>query len=255
MALRRGSSIPIWSVVRWAGHFTQAPWKETRTVPSFEPETAEVYELGFKWLSESGRVRLNGALFHTDYQDLQIEVNDGIAPVTRNAAEAEIDGLEVELTAIPAEGWLLQAGIGYLDAKYTSLNPSENFTTDLLSLSLDSKLVNTPEWSGNLGVQYALQVSGGGQVITRADWAYVDEHFKDALNFPQLRQDSYSLVDAYITYVGAQDNWEVSLFGKNLSDESYIVSGFANGLTQGRVSANLGRPREWGLSFKYRFGE
>ncbi len=101
----------------------------------------------------------------------------------------------------------------------------------------------------------ALQVSGGGQVITRADWAYVDEHFKDALNFPQLRQDSYSLVDAYITYVRAQDNWEVSLFGKNLTDESYIVSGFANGLTQGRVSANLGRPREWGLSFKYRFGE
>ncbi len=77
----------------------------------------------------------------------------------------------------------------------------------------------------------------------------------NALKFPQLRQDSYSLVDAYITYVGAQDNWEVSLFGKNLTDESYIVSGFANGLTQGRVSANLGRPREWGLSFKYRFGE
>jgi outer membrane receptor protein involved in Fe transport len=49
--------------------------------------------------------------------------------------------------------------------------------------------------------------------------------------------------------------WELSLFGKNLTDETYIVSGFANGLTQGQVSANLGRPREWGLSFKYRFGD
>jgi outer membrane receptor protein involved in Fe transport len=55
--------------------------------------------------------------------------------------------------------------------------------------------------------------------------------------------------------VSARGSWELSLFGKNLTDETYIVSGFANGLTQGRVSANLGRPREWGLSFRYRFGE
>ena len=238
-----------------SGGFVQRVFPPKSEVPSFEPETAEVYELGFKWLGVGGRVGLNGAIFHTDYQDLQIEVNDGIAPVTRNAAEADIDGFELELTAIPADGWLVQAGIGYLDAEYTSLDPSENFTTDLLSLTLDSKLVNTPEWSGNLGVQFALNFAGGGQVITRADLAYVDEHFKDALNFPQLRQDSYSLIDAYITYVSVQNNWEVSLFGKNLTDETYIVSGFANGLTQGRVTANLGRPREWGLSLVYRFGK
>ena len=189
-----------------SGGFVQRVFPPKTEVPSFEPETAGVYELGFKWLSESGRVRLNGALFHTDYEDLQIEVNDGIAPVTRNAASADIDGFELELTAIPADGWLVQAGIGYLDAEYTSLDPSENFTTDLLSLSLDSKLVNTPEWSGNLGVQYTLNFTGGGHLITRADLSYIDDHFKDALNFPQLHQDSYSLIDAYLTYVSAQDN-------------------------------------------------
>jgi iron complex outermembrane receptor protein len=69
-----------------------------------------------------------------------------------------------------------------------------------------------------------------------------------------LRQDSYGLVDAYLTYVSTAGSWELSLFGKNLTDERYIVSGFANGLTQGRATANLGRPREWGLSFKYLFG-
>ena len=237
-----------------SGGFVQRVFPPKTEVPSFEPETAKVYELGFKWLGAGGRVSLNGAVFHTDYEDLQIEVNDGIAPVTRNAAEAEIDGFELELMAIPGDGWLVQAGIGYLDAAYTSLNPSENFTTDLLSLSLQSKLVNTPEWSGNLGLQYAAHINGGGQVITRVDLAYVDDHFKDALNFPQLMQDSYSLVDAYITYVGAEEKWELSLFGKNLTDEEYIVSGFANGLTQGRVTANLGRPSEWGLSLLYRFG-
>ncbi len=238
-----------------SGGFVQRVFPPKSEVPFFKPETAAVYELGFKWSDTAGRVRLNGAIFHTDYQDLHIEVNDGIAPVTRNAAQADIDGFELELTAVPADGWLFQAGVGYLDAEYTSLNPSENFTTDLLSLNLDSQLVNTPEWSGNLGVQYALNFNDGGTLITRADLSYIDDHFKDALNFPQLQQDSYSLIDAYITYVSTQNDWEVSLFGKNLTDERYIVSGFANGLTQGRVTANLGRPREWGLSLKYRIGE
>jgi iron complex outermembrane receptor protein len=238
-----------------SGGFVQRVFPPKSEVPFFRPETARVYELGFKWSGAGERMRLNGAIFHTDYQDLQIEVNDGIAPVTRNAAEADIEGFELELTAIPADGWLIQAGVGYLDAEYTSLDPDENFTTDLLSLSLDSKLVNTPEWSGNLGVQYTLQFTGGSHLISRADLSYIDDHFKDALNFPQLHQDSYSLINAYITYVSDGNNWEVSLFGKNLTDEKYIVSGFANGLTQGRVTANLGRPREWGLALKYRFGE
>jgi iron complex outermembrane receptor protein len=237
-----------------SGGFVQRVFPPKIEVPSFEPETATVYELGFKWLGLNERLRFNGAVFHTDYEDLQIEVNDGIAPVTRNAAEADIEGFELELTALPAAGWLIQAGVGYLDAEYTRLDPSENFTTDLLALTEDSQLVNTPEWSTNLGLQYAFHLAGG-QVISRVDWSYLDAHYKSALNFPQLRQDSYSLVDAYLTYVSARGSWELSLFGKNLTDETYIVSGFANGLTQGRVSANLGRPREWGLSFKYRFGD
>jgi iron complex outermembrane receptor protein len=236
-----------------SGGFVQRVFPPKIEVPSFDPETAKVYEVGFKWRDANGRVTLNGAAFHTDYQDLQIEVNDGIAPVTRNAAEAEIEGFELELSAIPAAGWLLQAGIGYLDAKYTRLDPSQNFTTDLYSLTKDSKLVNTPEWSGHLGLQYTLNLSSG-QVITRADWSYTDDQYKDALNFPQLHQGSFSLLDAFITYVSAAGHWELSVFGKNLTDERYITSGHANGLTQGRVSANLGRPREWGLSFRYRFG-
>ena len=237
-----------------SGGFVQRVFPPKSEVPSFEPETATVYELGFKWMGADGRVVLNGAAFHTDYEDLQIEVNDGIAPVTRNAAQADIEGFELEMTALPAERWLIQAGIGYLNAEYTELDPNQNFTTDLRSLTLDSKLVNTPEWSTNLGVQYEWDLSAG-QLISRVDWHYMGDHYKDALNFPELKQEAFSLIDAFITYVSAQGNWEASLFGKNLTDEIYIVSGFANGLTQGRTTANLGRPREWGISFKYLFGE
>jgi iron complex outermembrane receptor protein len=70
-----------------------------------------------------------------------------------------------------------------------------------------------------------------------------------------LWQDDLHLLDVALTYVSAQENWEVSLFGKNVTDERYLVSGSANGLSQGRATAQVGRPDEWGLSFAYRFGE
>ena len=238
-----------------SGGFVQRVFPPKVEVPSFEPETAKVYELGFKWLGSNSRLRLNGAVFFTDYEDLQIEVNDGIAPVTRNAAEAEITGFELELTAVPGTNWLIQAGVGYLDAEYTQLDPSQNFTTDLRAITLDSELVNAPEWTTNVGIQYTATLGGGGQLIPRVDWAYTSEVFKDALNYPELRQDAYSLVNVYLTYIQPRGNWETALFATNLTDEEYITSGFANGLTQGRITANVARPRQWGLSLMYRFGE
>ena len=237
-----------------SGGFVQRVFPPKTEVPSFEPETAKVYELGFKWLGLDERVRLNGAAFFTDYENLQVEINDNIAPVTRNAAEAEISGFELELTAVPGTNWLIQAGIGYLDAEYTRLDPNQNFSADIRELTLDSELVNAPEWTGNLGVQYTATFGGGSQLIPRVDVAYTDDVFKDALNFPELKQDSYTLVDAYLTYITPQGSWEAALFGTNLTDEEYITSGFANGLTQGRITANVARPRQWGASLTYRFG-
>jgi iron complex outermembrane receptor protein len=237
-----------------SGGWVQRVFPPKTEVPSFEPETAKVYEFGFKWDGFDNRVRLNGAAFFTDYEDLQIEVNDGIAPVTRNAAEAEIQGFELELTAVPTEDWLIQLGVGYLDAEYTQLSAAENFVTDIVSLTLDSELLNAPELSTNVGVQYTLNLANGGRIIARGDWAYVDDHYKGALNFPELLQDSYSLFDAYVTYVSPGDSWELALFGQNLGNEDYIASGFANGLTQGKSQVSLGRPREFGASLSYRFG-
>ena len=214
---------------------------------------AKVYELGAKWDGE--RVRINGAWFFTDYEDLQIEVNDGIAPVTRNAAEAEIWGFELEVLAVPTDNLVLQGGLGYLDAEYTELDASENFSTDIISLTKDSELVNAPEWSYNVSGEYTFPFSNGSAVIARVDYAWVDDHFKGALNFPELKQESYGLWDAYLTWVGPHEVVEASVFVQNLTDETYIQSGFANALTQGKSPVSIARQRQWGASLRYRCGK
>ncbi|MDP6884421.1 MAG: hypothetical protein QF830_09805, partial [Rhodospirillales bacterium] len=81
------------------------------------------------------------------------------------------------------------------------------------------------------------------------------EVYEDAYNYPFLVQDDLHLLNASVNYVSASDQWELSLFGKNITDERYFVSGFTNGLVQQTGTVNLGRPFEWGLSFLYHFGE
>lgn len=238
-----------------SGGYVQRIFPPKSEVPSFDPETATMYEIGFKWTGFDNRLRVNAAGFHTDYDDLQIQINDGIAPVTRNAAAADIDGFEIEVTAMPTQEWLLQAGIGYLDAGYQELDPDENFVTDLHEITLDTKLVNAPKWSTTFGLQYMYQWPGAGQLIPRLDWAYRSAVYNDALNFPELRQEGFHLLDLALTYVSADGNWELSAFGKNVTNERYMTSGFANGLTQGYATAGVGRPAEWGMSVVYRFGD
>ena len=238
-----------------SGGFVQRVFPPRTEVPQFSPETAQMFEVGFKWTGLDNRVRINAAGFHTNYDDLQIQINDGIAPITRNAAAADIDGFEIELLAVPAEGWLVQAGVGYLDASYSKLDPNENFVTDLHEITLDTKLVNVPRWSTSFGLQYAHVFAGGSELVPRLDWSHRSAVYNDALNFPELRQEGYHLLDLALTWIGADGTWEFSAFGKNVTDERYIVSGFVNGLTQGYATAVLGRPAEWGASVMYRFGD
>ena len=236
-----------------SGGFSTRVFPPRTGVPEFKPETVKVYEIGVKWTGFDNRVRASASGFHTDYKDLQIQVTD-VAPVMRNAGDAKIDGFELELTAAPTPAWLIQGGVGYLDARYTKLDTDLNLVTDLILLSKDSKLPNAPEWSTTLGVQYTWNVpTFGGQLVPRLDWSYRTEVFNDALNFPELRQGAYSLVDLALTYVSEDAKWEVSVFGKNVTDEHYITAGFANILLGGWAAATLGRPGEYGASVSYHF--
>jgi iron complex outermembrane receptor protein len=216
---------------------------------SFEPETANTYEVGMKsaWLDNT--LRLNVAAFYTDYEDIQIIIRQGFAPITFNAGEAEISGFELESTWIPSSAWIIQAAVGYTDAEYTDLDES----VQTVGITEDHSLPQTPEWSGNLGVAYTAQISSW-TVTPRVDWVYTDEVYNNAVNTPQLRQDSYDIVNAAITVQSEDGAWELMLAGRNLNDETILVSGSSGYSTgSGYLTGTYAREREWSFSAKYSF--
>lgn len=215
----------------------------------FEPEQVKSYEVGFKSDWADGRVRLNGAMFFADYKDIQVTVFNGIVPEMRNAAEGEIKGLELEFTSLISDQLMFSANFGYLDAEYTKL--AKAGPGAVLEITKNHEFVNAPEWSGSLALEYT-QPLDIGELLMRVDYSYQDEVAKDAANTPELIQDSYGLLNANIVLTTTEGDWELSLFGRNLNDEEYLVNGVST-TSFGIVEGTWGRPREVGLSVKYSF--
>lgn len=237
-----------------SGGFNLRYVQPRQQVLSFDPEKLTSYEAGFKWEGLSNRVRLNGAVFYMEYNNIQVTTFESLgAPITDNAGEAELKGFELELTALVTPALQLTGGVGYLDAEYTSLNlPSGNFAVPEQIITLDSRLANAPEWQFTAAADYTLVLGGNGDVEFHVDWAYSDSLFNDAQNSIFLYQGSYHLINAAVTYVAPDDRWRLRLFVDNLTDKRYIVSGDSNyGL--GFHEANYNRPREWGASLRVNF--
>lgn len=211
---------------------------------SFQPEEAETLELGFKLDFES--VRINGAIFSTDYSDLQLINQEGITPITVNAGSSEISGYELELLARPTDALTIAAGYAYIDAEYKEITDPNATTT------VDFEFANTPKNSYNISADYAIDFEAGGDVKLHMDYSWKDDHYNDAENTELLRQKAFGLLGFSATYNAPSDDWSVITGVSNATDEIYLYSGFRQPGV-GFVEGSYSRGREVYLTASYRF--
>ena len=231
-----------------AGAFTQRVFPAKREAPVAGPEFVKVYEGGFKSTLMDNRMRLNGAVFFTDYTDMQVTSDESdsagtIGLSTVNAAEAEILGFELEMTMAPTPAALLQIGVGYLDAEYAKLDEGVAF-------DIDDDLINAPEWNINVAGQYEYSLGDMGSLTPRFDLSHTSKVANDDRNTPLLMQPAYTLVNLSLTWRDVNDLWSITAAGRNVADETYIITGFAN---DNGVEGVYGMPATWSVSLRRNF--
>tara|TARA_R110002110_G_scaffold413729_1_gene641639 strand:+ start:132565 stop:134352 length:1788 start_codon:yes stop_codon:yes gene_type:complete len=233
-----------------AGGFEQRLAQPVPQALTFEPEYADAYEIGFKSNLLDNTLRLNGAAFYTDYQDIQCAVVVGIAPTTINCGDAEIFGLELEGSWIPSAGWLLDFSAGYLDAQWASGTLTPLASTVGISESNDLAMI--PEFTSALGVSYDIDLGASGIIRPRVDWSYKSDIEKDAPNTPVLSQDAYHLVNIGVWWLPENEKYKLSLQARNITDEVYIMTGVSQP-DGGFTEAVYSRGFEWWASVEYNF--
>ena len=213
---------------------------------SFAEERAETYELGFK--SQWDTVRLNGAIFRTSYDDMQLTYRLGVVPLLFNAGESEIEGAELELTFAPG-ALLVEGSLGYLDNEFKEIAVVPGTTQ---TVGPNNRLPFTPEWQGNVGIGYEFAL-GAGTLTPRVNVSYTDEQFFDAANSVEVAQmEAVTVVNASLTL--ALSDWKIRAGVNNLSDEDYLVAGNSSLSTSaGYAEGIYARPRNWFISAEYDF--
>jgi iron complex outermembrane recepter protein len=208
-----------------------------------DPEIATNFELGLKsqWLDN--RLRLNASVFHMDYEDLQVFRLIGSLLVGANA-EATSQGLELEATALITDNWTLSGSYAYLDAEYDEYDDgTDDFSGNMLPRSSED--------SYSLRSSYLFNFNNGSLLDFVVSYAYQGDANWTPSNAVAADEDGYGLVDASLNWLSPNTNWEVSLWGKNLSDEEYRIHTILSNIS-GTVDL-WGPPRMWGVTVNYVF--
>jgi iron complex outermembrane recepter protein len=225
----------------------------------YAPEIVTDYEIGAKsdWFDR--RLRVNLAVYHSNYKDIQrsVYVNNSQSFVTevQNAASAKIDGAELEITARPFNALTLSASAAYTNPKYDTYTGFSQTGTPL-DLS-GNAFPNVSRWQTGLAGTYTLNDRVGALDFTigfsyRSTVDYQpDGH--DANSAPYTIQNGYGLLDARITQAITAANMKVSLWGKNIADRHYI-SGANDFSTQlGYAYVIPGLPATYGVEIEKKF--
>ena len=214
---------------------------------ALDTDTVDNYELGWKVDLLDGRMRFNGSVFYIEIEDLQTSIFDpSISNLffSANAANAEVKGIEGELTWAPenVEGLTLSGGISFLDTEITDvLIPTDDVVEG-------DDLAFAPEFKGNLQARYQWDLSDGMQAHVMGNAAYSDKSYTDIITINRLELDSWFLLGA--TAGVSTEEWTAEVYADNLTDESAELSG-GFGYDVERIT--VARPLTIGVRFSLNF--
>jgi iron complex outermembrane receptor protein len=204
----------------------------------FDDEEATNFELGGKFLLAGGAMELNGALFFTEYDDLQISIFDGILGFNvGNAASAEIQGLEMDLRWAATDNLTISGGLAFIDFEFTDFENGQCYFGAIPDSDIDGD--GTPELcsytgnsnqlvsdvQGNLLFDLRIPIGSNLEFGGLLDIFYTSEYDASATFDPKLVQDAYTMLNLRLSLGAQSGRWEIAALARNLTDERVLSFG------------------------------
>lgn len=224
---------------------------------AFHPEHITDYEIGlkseFSYNGISGRFNIDA--YTGKYSDIQRSIptfQNGIsASYTENAAGARINGIELETAIIPVKGLTISLNYALTDAHYTT------FIYNGVSLA-GGPLALTPRNVGSVTGTYKFPLPDELGAVSISGTYFAQSQYSLSDLTPQIETQGvaagYSKVDARLEWADIyRTALTVALWGKNLTDRSYVTGGTAAATALGYDWVQWSVPRTYGVSAMYKF--
>jgi iron complex outermembrane receptor protein len=251
---------------------------------AWDDETAWNYEIGSKSLLMGGRGSFNVTGFYVDIRDLQVSVTAGSCSsrLVFNVDKARSVGAEVEFSLAPTNNFDFAISAGYNDSELRSTLTSttaEGVVSVVSGIEKGRRLPSVPEFQMAAAATYQQPFTQGFVGYLTASYQHVGERFTqvgdedlgvvDLLTFEKaggatiggpLTQTTFTFDPVMPAYdivnarVGVRfDNFDIALFGNNLTDErAFLALDRERGLLA-RVGYLTNQPRTFGISTRVDF--
>jgi iron complex outermembrane receptor protein len=236
---------------------------------TYQSETIEAFEVGIKTDLLDGKARANIALFTYDYDNLQFQATDpdpyrgGVA----NIPQSEMNGIEVEFTALLSDSLTMDMNLAFLDSEVTSSYEvldnvdvyqyffgEEDLRYGLREDVKGNKLAKSPEFTADINLTYETTLASGNefssivQFIRRGD-------FEQRVSNNSLVDsiDAYNLfnVTASIDFVSSNTGIDFMLL--NIADKDGINSSMTDVFGVAATGLEYIAPRQFMVRFRREF--
>lgn len=182
---------------------------------TYDPEYSQSYELSYKGRLLNDRLTLNANLFYTKYEDQQIEIRPfshipGYRR-TENAASSQAWGFEIEPTWQVTDQFSAFTSIGYLNTRFLEFDHAD------LGDQSGQSFPEAPEWTFGFGGRYEFE----NGLFIGGDAKYTADYNSRFGTNGMYKIDSRFIVNAQAGF--KKDNWELTAFAENLTDEKYFT--------------------------------
>lgn len=209
------------------------------TVNGYEPETVDSFEVGLKGSVFNHRLNFSTDVFDGEYKNIQVTTQypgpKTIASVVDNVGAGYARGWEGQASLKLTSELSTSLTAGYLDAQYTKWLAAIPANTPPLCPGTSLCIVDVhklrhfayvSKLTGSWSATWTHDMGGNGRITVLPVVSYRSKYQIYETPSPMLDQAGYWLVDANISWTSSNRRYEVSLHGKNLTDERYHVGGY-----------------------------
>jgi iron complex outermembrane recepter protein len=227
---------------------------QTRPVLS---ESVKSFEIGAKTSFLDRRLQMNGAIFTSNYKNLQIAQVIQTVAALANVPKSKISGAELEIVALPVTGLRFAASLGYLDAKFEQFSNSPTIPGLAPGPAQDlsgNRLPNVPKTSVTLDGQYKFAPADGFEMKFGAQVNFRSRVYFNEFNDDNNSQGSTAIVNLNASVGPAKESWQIYGYVRNLTNKTYISgSTIYSGLLGAEKAFSYAAPRTFAVGLRYSF--
>ncbi|MEO0879038.1 MAG: TonB-dependent receptor [Pseudomonadota bacterium] len=228
------------------------------------PEDVTSFEVGAKANFDGGFINI--ALFDQTVEGFQQNLFTGAAFSLVNAGEQSVRGFEVEAAYSPWDPLFLTFALTYLDPEFDSfpLSPCADFvpecqlpdgTPDPNQLFFDAsgtRPAGIHPVSLSTSAAYTKDLGNGLQMATRIEYLFESNTTVVDNVAGGIAQRSVNVINANIAFEW-DNGFSVNLFGRNLTDDDFLLSAFPTVVQGGSFSGYVSQQRTYGIAVKKEF--